>query len=196
MAENSLDKRVVTDPWERLEGETNSAFGAFCIYRDLPTMRRSIVKAVTQLYGEPQVAKVRQWQKWSAANRWVKRVAAWDDYVDQQSRAEILKAIADMRKRHIHESQLVQQVATEHLLSMMKVTQAASGKIDAELAEGYLPETPMPLTATQILNYIEAGIQQERISTLSDNTTDDGNSELQGDGVVIYLPSNKRDAVE
>ena len=80
------------DVWERTDEETDSAWAAFRIYRDLPPQDRSLVEA----YVEYSAAKTGSRPKrpkappgyisvWSSAHNWVERVLAYDRYIDAQA---------------------------------------------------------------------------------------------------------------
>ena len=78
--------------WDRQEGETPKAFAAFCIYRDLPAVDRSIVAAVAQHRYLGGKASVRNWETWSSLYNWSERSLASDS--DLASRRRIRRGEA------------------------------------------------------------------------------------------------------
>ena len=83
--------------WERTPQETSKAFEAFTCYIALPAGERSISKAAAQYYGKP-TASIRQLEKWSAANNWVARAAAYDAHMlaqVQESREDAARQIVE-----------------------------------------------------------------------------------------------------
>jgi len=73
--------------WERETGETQRAYEAFKIYRDLGP-RRSLRRAAELVYGEG-TGSVRRIEKWSRAHDWVARAQAYDDYHEMIRREAI-----------------------------------------------------------------------------------------------------------
>lgn len=69
-----------TPLWERQEGETDKAYEAFALYRDMGASRS--VRDVAQKLGKSATLISR----WSSANNWVERVSAWDDQEDERRR--------------------------------------------------------------------------------------------------------------
>ena len=63
------------DSWERLSGETNPAWNAFCLYRDYGADRS--IKKVLALQGIPE-SRYGIWCAWSARFLWVKRLESFD----------------------------------------------------------------------------------------------------------------------
>lgn len=193
-----LQEKLQGKPWERLKYETKKAFGAFCVYRDMPPLKRSIRNAVDDLYGqnhEHRSAKVRQWSKWSSKYHWVERSNLWDDHVDAESRKAQLEAIKKMRTRHIQEGRLSQQIATMHLSTLLKLSKVASDLIEEYIEDGELPPFEMPLTQNQILNYLETGVRLERVSMGEAEQTVEV-QQTDKEKVVIYIPDNERNPVE
>jgi hypothetical protein len=70
-------------PWDRQPNESPKAFEAFAIYRDM-AYRRSLAAVAWKLSKSKTLLS-----RWSAKHGWVKRVAAWDAYNDQESRNEL-----------------------------------------------------------------------------------------------------------
>lgn len=104
--------------WEKQPQESAKAFGAFKVYRDLATHKRSLKQAATDLYGpdhEHLISKMRQFQTWSAQYAWVARVAAWDEELDRQERDAHIQQVREMRVRHGKIGQVLQQKAVERL---------------------------------------------------------------------------------
>lgn len=75
----------MTQLWERQEGETDKAYEAFALYRDMGAGRslrevaRKLNKSLTQI------------TKWSTPNNWSERVSAWDDHADERRRERNLQ---------------------------------------------------------------------------------------------------------
>ena len=83
------------NPWDRQKGETEKAFEAFAIYRDMGAERT--IAAVGR-----QLAKSRDLiDRWRAKYNWKERVQLYDKYIDKQARQEVEKNRKDMIKRHI-----------------------------------------------------------------------------------------------
>ena len=78
--------------WDRQPGETPKAFAAFCIYRDLPAIDRTIVAAVAQQRKNGGKAPVRNWETWSSLYNWSERSLAGDS--DLASRRRIRRGEA------------------------------------------------------------------------------------------------------
>ena len=74
------------NPWDRQPGETPKAFAAFCIYRDLPAIDRSVAAA----WGRKKGGKY--WERWCTDHNWLERAAKHDS--DLASRRRIRRADA------------------------------------------------------------------------------------------------------
>lgn len=81
-------------PWEREEGESDPAWQAFRIYRDL-----GLVRSTAKVRDEVK-KNLRLIHRWSSAHHWRERVEAWDCEQDRVIRAENLLAIRTMQRRH------------------------------------------------------------------------------------------------
>jgi len=81
--------------WERVSGETQKAFEAFCIYRDMGASR-SLRKVADQLGKSSRLIK-----KWSSLNGWVKRTTAYDDYMDRKARGVVEGKLEDINTEHL-----------------------------------------------------------------------------------------------
>lgn len=111
--------------WERQPGEPARAYAAFCLYRDMPATERSLRAVADRLYGSgggnPASKRRRapgQLHKWSVRWRWVERAAAWDEEQDRVAREAQIRAIQEMRDRHVREAMALQQKALERLRQM------------------------------------------------------------------------------
>ena len=77
--------------WDRQDGETPKAFAAFCLYRDLPAIDRSVL-AAREGHQKDTKGTLRQWKGWSMRNDWVNRAAEHDS--DLASRRRIRRGDA------------------------------------------------------------------------------------------------------
>lgn len=68
-------------PWDRRPGETSPAWAAFVVYRDMGA-ERSTARVAQELGKSKTLA-----DRWSGANEWVARAAAWDAHLDAASQA-------------------------------------------------------------------------------------------------------------
>lgn len=74
----------MSDIWQRATDETDKAFAAFCVYRDLGS-ERSIDKAYQRQNGGKTAP--RWWEGWSTRYKWVERVKAYDNHLEAQRRS-------------------------------------------------------------------------------------------------------------
>jgi len=73
---------MVSEVWERIVGETNKAWYAFQVYRDMPMFgnkkdRRTLANAARIM----EYADDQQLAKWSSKNKWVERTQAYDAHL-------------------------------------------------------------------------------------------------------------------
>lgn len=108
-------------PWEVQPSETERAYNAFCVYRDLGP-RRTLVKTARIYYDLGENAdvpgtspKLRQIKTWSATYGWVGRAHAWDIHVDEEARLDQIEAVKEMRKRHAAVANMTLGKAAERL---------------------------------------------------------------------------------
>jgi len=96
----------LTELWERRADETDKAFRAFVVYRDMGTGRAidRIPQFILGPTGAPLYKSVRYFRVWSSQYNWVERVRAYDAHLDDVRRKatedEIRKEREDMRKTH------------------------------------------------------------------------------------------------
>lgn len=83
-----MTEHVEGDAWDQLPTETNNAYAAFLVYRDMPppySLRRAagLFYAPSQLSDEERraydatVTQKRQMQRWSSQHDWQARLRAW-----------------------------------------------------------------------------------------------------------------------
>lgn len=151
-------------PWEMQPRETAKQFEAFVVYRDME--ERSLANA-GKVLGKSKAMM----ERWSSANKWVERVAAWDNEKDRIARQEQIKEIRKMRDRHAKGSVAMFAKALEGLKN-----------IKAE-----------ELTAQDIVRMFAESVKAERISRgdVGDVIEQrDGGESI--DAVQIYIPDNQR----
>ena len=156
---------TLPEPWERQKGENNKRYEAFCKYRDMKP--RSLQKVAEELTKSSALIR-----RWSAQDKWLERVAAWDDEQDRIARQAQIDEIKKMRKRHA-------DLATAML-------------VKAAQALRRLPEDE--IKATDVSRMVETASKLERISR-----GDVGEVVEERDGgealptVQFYIPDNNRD---
>lgn len=149
MSEKREGLSTAPDPWERQHKEGAKAFSAFIAYRDLSATERSLRRAVLRQYGEFTSSRIRQFQHWSAKFKWVSRALAWDQYVDERAREDLIEQVKKARTRHVQVSQAIQAKALSRLKEM-----------DA-----------MELAPHILLRFLTEGIRLERLSLGEPETT-------------------------
>jgi len=129
------------ESWERLTGETSSAFAAFCTYRDFGP-ERNIRKAVDSLEKDMAVRakRYRVWRNWSTAYRWRERAADFDRYMEKLKQTELRKTIEAQGEQH--------RAVTGKMLEVV------SKKLDLM--------DPADLTQGNVTEWVETAIKAER----------------------------------
>ena len=98
--------------WERQPNESTKRYSAFCIYRDMGR-DRSLAKVSNEINKSKSTIK---WlQRISAEDNWVKRVTAYEDYLEKKKREENEATISEMNKRHIQAALMMQKNIFEKL---------------------------------------------------------------------------------
>jgi hypothetical protein len=88
----------MSETWDKRETETNKAYSAFLVYRDMGNLR-SLQKAANIFYGVAADSKSRakgsMFHKWSVEHNWVSRCSDWDI---EEERLRIEQKRKDIRK--------------------------------------------------------------------------------------------------
>lgn len=157
--------------WERQEGETDKAFDAFTIYRNLP--ERSLAKAAkvrAEMQGKSRV-DVGQLERWSRDNDWVARAGAWDDHIDQLARrkleVDLVKRRADVREREWKASEALIRRAEE--INALPVTQQVltdtETSTDGKTIINYYTIEPVRAAARDVARLYDEASKLSRLST-------------------------------
>lgn len=95
--------------WEQQPNERAKGFKLFCTYRDLGAGRtlEKVHKTISETAPDLLVS-MRQLAEYSSKYCWVKRCAAWDNYLDDVARTEQELAAKDMIRRQADNSKLLQ----------------------------------------------------------------------------------------
>lgn len=133
------------DEYDRQPGETDKAWNAFTIYRDLGLSRTHV--KTREILGKT-TGYARVIEEWSSKWGWKVRIEAWDREKDRVARRAELAEVEEMRKRHI-------QLAT-NLIGLGAVELNKLIKLVRQNVENN------ELSAIEVLKVIEAGIKLER----------------------------------
>lgn len=119
-------------PWDKREDETNKAFLAFCVYRDMGP-GRSFLKAYQAVKGPEKRHVTGTWKDWASQNEWKKRAQEFDIHLELLARrdreAEHHKELEAYRERQ----KKLAQATTASALQMLSL---ANTKI-ADLKKNY-----------------------------------------------------------
>ena len=162
--EEARSEMLPFESWERLTGETSSAFAAFCSFRDFGP-ERNIRKAVDSAVKDENVRakRYRVWRNWSTQFRWRERAADFDRYMEKLRQAELRKTIEAQGEQHrkvtgkmlevvskkldlMDPAELSQGNVTEWVGTAIRAEREAAGLVSAngkpEAKQGELTFTP------------------------------------------------------
>lgn len=102
------------DPWERQPRESDQAWEAFQIYRDLGVGRSisQVCEAVSK--SRPLLTR------WSAQWSWVHRAAEWDRHVDRQRQERVAREQIEMGERHARQAQAYLQALMQPAVAVLE----------------------------------------------------------------------------
>lgn len=152
-------------PWERQQEETEKAFRAFAVYRDLGLVR-TLTKASTEIGTcRNQIAE------WSAKYGWKDRTRAFDMHEDRISLLARRAAIESMNLRHAEAAEMAILVAAKEIKRYIK--------------EG------LELRPAELAKLLDVAVKIERLARGEPDSIQDNNSSTVQ--VQIYMPDNGRD---
>jgi hypothetical protein len=129
------------ESWERLAGESSSAFAAFCAFRDMG-LERNIRKAVESVEKNAalQPKKYGVWRNWSNQFHWRERASDYDRYIERLKQEELRKTIEAQGEK--------QRQVTGKMLDVV------SKKLDTM--------NPEDLTQSAVPEWVQTAIKAER----------------------------------
>ena len=153
-------------PWDRQDGETTKSWEAFVLYRD-QGLERTLARVAKQLKKSTALLG-----RWSSQYGWKTRVREWDRECDRRARQAHLREIEKMKRRHLRDAKLLQDIAYEGFKRRL---------VDAKDGDN--------LSADQQLRLHESGVKLERL-----NMGEPGeiNEQRVQANVTIYFPQNDR----
>lgn len=123
-------------PWERQPNETDLAFQAFCIYRDMGPGRSTVAaeREYRTLHGGAIPAgndPTGQFNDWRANFKWYSRAGAWDDEQDRLLRAAVIRRKVRMVERQAGQTEAAARVVTLPVQEL--IARALDGRMAADL---------------------------------------------------------------
>lgn len=132
-------------PWEKQKGETSKAYAAFCVFRDLGPIRRSITTAVKKGNGAH-----RSFQLWYKIFLWKERAKEYDSYLDKESLSAQLEDVVKARKRYEGLGKALQRIGGHEIQVLLT-------RIDKD------PNTSIGLTKSETMRFLREGTRLELI---------------------------------
>ncbi len=117
---------VPPQPWEKQIGESDRAFSAFVVYRDLPPNLRTYKAVVEQLYPNAPWA-VQKVTDWAKKYSWEYRAGEWQKELDRVRREAQLSTIEEMIVRQREAGMVMSKIG-------LRALQAKSAKEIAEMS--------------------------------------------------------------
>lgn len=109
-------------PWERQPRESEEAFYAFTLYRDMSPRKRSLRRVADLIDGHEGVTREPRRRhvpgrikRWAERFAWVERALAWDEEQDRLRREAQREAVEEMLRRHAQEAVALQTKALQRL---------------------------------------------------------------------------------
>ncbi len=100
-------------PYEKREDESDPAFAAFAVYRDMGAERSHV--AVAAKVGK----NAGLMSRWATMHQWRKRVHAYDREMDRREQVGKLKGVEDMRRRQTRIALELQELGAIELKKML-----------------------------------------------------------------------------
>lgn len=108
-----MPKSKSEKPWERQQGESDKAYEAFSVYRDLQGSARTFTAVAEKLQKSGTLIR-----RWKAKFSWESRALAYDNYLQAAAAAEAQKQKQKMTERHIQIAEQLQYKALEALKNL------------------------------------------------------------------------------
>ena len=152
-------------PWERQPGESEQAYEAFAIYRDLG-LKRSNQEVCARLSKSRQLIS-----RWKANYNWDERARVYDNELQKEMHKEAVRNLKDMTDRHIKISMQLQKKALEALTNL----------------------SVEEMSPKDIKEFIKMATDLERLNRMSAASTDGDVDMDEGVHVDIYMPEKEAD---
>ena len=150
----------VPEPWERQPNESERAFEAFTVYRDMGA-ERSYAKSGKKLGKSKTII-----ERWGRVYRWAERIEAWTDEQDRLTREALIKGITAMRKNH-----------TDVAYEMLQKARAALQSLPLE-----------EMTMTDVARAVDVASKLERLSRGEPTERTESRNEIGGGVTIITDP--------
>lgn len=131
-----MEDKILTAIWDRLPGETDKAWEAFRIYRDMPlfgpkTEKRSL-QNLMDIIGHTSMGTT---QMWSVKYRWQARCRAYDSYkgikADEFRQVALQEYQENLISRSSQQVAAMDEVIDNTLSKLMEQADALMGKADS-----------------------------------------------------------------
>lgn len=90
-----MEEREKRRPWERRPDESEKAFEAFSLYRDMGS-KRTIAAVAEKLQKSRQLI-----QRWQKRYEWAARINAYDNDIEKKAHEALKKEAVEIRKTHL-----------------------------------------------------------------------------------------------
>ena len=167
-------------PWERQEGESEKAFEAFAIYKDMGANRS--IQMVGQKLGKSRVLI----ERWSSRWNWVERARAYDNVLEKEAEAAAIKERKEMLKRHVGISMQLQKKALE-ALQLLSVEDICA----RDIKEFLKVSTEIERLSRSPIN--SGGQEKKNFSSASSEQDDESKKTKAVECPIINIPDNGRD---
>lgn len=94
-------------PWEQRLNESDKAYAAFRVFRDLGPSKRTLAETARQL-GKARRGVV---EEWAGKHRWVERAKAWDAELERIKREELEEELRREGQRVAGDAKAIQRAA-------------------------------------------------------------------------------------
>jgi len=88
------------EPWEQQENESNTAYAAFAVFRDLMPPRQ-VTTAFRVWRNDPKARTSGTWQLWQKQYQWDARAVAYDHHVDKVRLNVTDRVVAEVQEKRV-----------------------------------------------------------------------------------------------
>ena len=179
-----MEEKLVS--WERQPNETNPAWAAFQIYRNLLPADRTLLQAYRTAKGQEKGGVCGTWRRWFEQNNWRDRAEGYDRHVDEKMRLELEGQRIEAQKETADLGRMLRQKAYNSLRVLTPISQSIGEKDGMEV---WIMEAK--LTPSDIARLASVGVDLERLALGQPQKTADITSD--GARVLFFIPENARD---